>query len=60
MVTTEPNFKKKSPKEMRENRHLFITLTSQKSENTRGTRVVLHLSTRSYDVMYRVREGKSK
>ena len=29
-------------------------------KNTRGTRVVIHFSTRSYDAMYRVREGKSK
>ena len=52
--------KKSSPKETRENQHLFITLMSQKAENTRGTRVVIHLSTRSYDAMYSVREGKSK
>ena len=26
----------------------------------RGTRVVIHLSTPSYDAMYREREGKSK
>ena len=39
MVTTEPDLKN-SLKEMRENQHLFITLTSQKSEkhawDTRG------------------------
>ena len=29
-------------------------------KNTRGTRVVIHLSTHSYDAMYCVREGKSK
>ena len=29
-------------------------------KNTRVTRVAIHLSTRPYDAMYRVREGKSK
>ena len=39
----------------------FIYYTDvTKIRKTHGTRVVIHLSTRSYDAMYRVREGKSK
>ena len=43
-----------------ENQHLFITLTSQISEKHAWDTRVIHLSTRSYDAMYHVREGKSK
>ena len=60
MVTTEPNFKKNSLKETRENQHLFIMRRHKNQKNTRVTRVAIHLSTRPYDAMYRVREGKSK
>ena len=60
MVTTEPYCKKNSPKETRENSIYLLRWHHRNQKNTRGTRVVFHLSTRSYDTMYRMREGKSK
>ena len=60
MVTSEPNLKK-FHRSKREKTSIYLLRWCHKNQkNTRGTRVVSHLSTRSYDAMYRVREGKSK
>ena len=55
-VTTEPNLKK-STKGTQENKHLFGNADVTK---IRKTHVVIYLSVRSGDAMYRVRESKSK
>ena len=62
MVAMEPNFKKIHRKKHEITSIYLFTLTSQKSEKHTcgGTRGVIHLSTHSYDAMYRMREGKSK
>ena len=53
--------KKKNYRRKREKTSIYLSRRRHKNQkNTRGTRVIIHLSTRSYDAMYRVREGKSK
>ena len=60
MVTTEPNLKK-IHRRKREKTSIYLLRWRHKNQkNTRGTRAVFPLTTRSYDAMYRVREGKSK
>ena len=60
MITTEPNFKK-IHRRKREKTSIYLLRWRHKNQkNTRETRVVIHLSTRSYDAIYRVRESKSK
>ena len=55
MVTTEPNLKKFTKGNARKTVFIYYADATK----IRKTRVVIHLSTRSYVAMYRVREGKS-
>ena len=60
MVTAEPNLKK-IHRRKREKTSIYLLRRGHKSQkNKRGKSVVIHLSTRPYDAMYREREGKSK
>ena len=52
---------KKIHQRKREKTSIYLLHWRHKNQkNTRGTRVVIYLSTCSYDAMYRLREGKSK